>query len=255
MHNDLCQSLLLGQIDSPLDIINTHHTTDQTIPSGSNFPERYSKLPCYDKEAIRALTLKMSNMLLNTTWIGTTPNALSFWEGQMPKATRLDDLDTCFDLQRKHSMHQCKVSKVSNSTGTQQLGSIQRTNDPGQVPYLLREGALLLYNSYPHSGKTTLVTSIAKEILKCDTVHTISAPAIFAKYGTNADAALETILHELVLRGAVKSSVGGIARVCIVLDHFETLIDHGSNYDSYTPVLNSLGEFIGSIIALDLFPS
>jgi hypothetical protein len=191
-------------------------------------------------------------MLLNTTWIGTTPNALSFLEGQMPKATRLDDLDTCFDLQRKHSMHRFQVS---NSKGSQQLGSTQRFNDPGQVSYLLREGALLLYNSYPQSGKTTLVTSIAKEILKCNTLHTISGPAIFAKYGTNADAALETILHELVLRGAVKSSVGGIARVCIVLDHFETFIYHGSNYDSYTPVLNSLGEFIGSIIALDLFPS
>lgn len=84
-------------------------------------------------------------------------------------------------------------------------------------------------------------------MLKCNAVHIFSAPAIFAKYGTSADAALEAMLHEVVLRGAMQSSSSHespVARICIVLDHFETFINCGTNIDSYTSVLNSMCESI-----------
>lgn len=218
--------------------------------AGSAIPVSRTKLAYYDKETVRALTLRMSIMLSNTTWIGTAPNALSFWKRHLPKATTPEQLDSFYDLLRRYHIdptHHFNTHFDSQGTSTN-----NRIKSDVTVPYLLREGAMLLYNSHPHSGKTTLVTTIAKEVLECDAVHVLSSPAIFAKYGTKADAALETILHELTLRGAVKplqscsseesTRASYVARICLVLDHFETYIDHGSNVDSYTPVFSSIGE-------------
>jgi hypothetical protein len=198
----------------------------------------------------------MSTMLLNTTWVGTTPRALSFWKGHITKTMNGQlQLASFYDVQQQYCID--NGNSYNNLVTSRQLIDLRQcASDTDSVPYLLREGALLLYNTHPNSGKTTLVTTIAKEILHCNSVHVLSAPAIFAKYGTSADAALEVILHELALRGAVKSvpsepcddSSGNsiekysIGRVCIVLDHFETFINHGSNVDSYTPVFNSMGE-------------
>ena len=221
----------------------------------------YSKLKCYDDKIVQSLTLRMSMMLRNTSWIGTTPRALSFWKRHlMTSEMKQQQLEDFYLLQRK----QCIEERLRNesSISTENVGTKQSTIGSDPIPYLLKEGALLLYNSHPNSGKTTLVTAIAKEVLKCDAVHVISAPAIFAKYSTSSDAALETILHELVLRHAVKSvgsdpkastskespENGCVGKICIVLDHFETFIDHGSNIDSYSPVLNSMGEFFPCVV-------
>lgn len=123
-----------------------------------------------------------------------------------------------------------------------------------QIPYLFERRSNAIIQLASIFWQNNSGYNIAKEVLKCDAVHVLSAPAIFAKYGTKSDAALETILHELTLRGAVKplqscsseesTRANYVARIYVVLDHFETYIDHGSNIDSYTPVLNSIGEFI-----------
>lgn len=237
IRKNLRTSLLSGETD------RLEETIILSQPS-RKLPPLYSKLACYDKETVTALALRMSIMLINTTWIGTTPTALRFWKRHMAKTTQIDQFHNFHDLQRTYCLDQEDSNK---SMIDQQNDTLQSTieSESDSVPYLLKEGALLLYNSYPNSGKTTLVTTIAKEVLKCDAVHVLSAPAIFAKYGTGADAALETMLHELVLHGALQStSEKGrcTARVCIVLDHFETFVDHGSSIDSYTPVLNSMGK-------------
>eukprot|EP00804_Cyclotella_cryptica_P016169 CCRYP_005668-RA/>CCRYP_005668-RA protein AED:0.02 eAED:0.02 QI:256/1/0.75/1/0.66/0.5/4/0/935 len=257
-HCDLGTSLL-GSYNSQKLIIKRER---RGIIQQCDSPKKYSKLSCYDEATVRALTLLMSTMLLNTTWVGTTPWALSVWKSHIRKTMNEQlPLDSLYDLQQKYCID--NENSCNNLVPTmQQIDSMQCASEADSVPYLLREGALLLYNTHPNSGKRTLVTTIAKEILHCNAVHVVSAPAIFAKYGTSADAALEIILHELAVRGAVTSvssePSGGspekgqeknscIARVCIVLDHFETFINHASNADSYTPVLNSMESYVNRL--------
>ena len=244
--NVLATSLLSNQMDRLVQntCSNTRRVQLEFQPSDYLPANMYSKLSCYDQENVRALILRMSIMLLNTAWVGTTPNALRFWKSKLPKTMHQQTLQDFFTAQQRY----CNDLEYNNEQTldvTQQLCSSQNTPGLDSVPQLLREGALLLYNSYPNSGKTTLVTTIAKEVLKCNEVHIFSAPAIFAKYGTSADAAFETMMHEAVLRGAVQtgsSNESTAARICIVLDHFETFINRGTNIDSYTPILNSMGK-------------
>jgi hypothetical protein len=252
---DLCTTLLIGELDYQRFDSNIHNRNQTDIDS--RFPKTFPMTACYDKEIVRALTLRMSIMLLNTTWIGTTPQALSFWKRYKEKSTKQEELLNFYNLQQKCCIEQ-NLHPLAQSTIQQAEAIPKRISEHESVPYLLREGALLLYNSHPNSGKTTLITEIAKEVFECDAVHVLSAPAIFAKYGTSADAALETILHELVLRGIVNARTPKqrfIARVCVVLDHFESFIDNGTNIDSYTPVLNSMGksDLTSTLSRLQLF--
>jgi tRNA A37 threonylcarbamoyladenosine biosynthesis protein TsaE len=243
--NDLCTSLLF----EGLDHIQLNNLTIQPQSSDSNLSKGYSKLSCYDKEAIRALTLRMSIMLANTSWIGTTPNALSFWKKHFTKTIRSEQLGSIYELQKRYYMNEAPKSSFN---ATKRHNPIQNTVEPDTtIPYLLREGALLLYNSHRNSGKTTLVTTIAKEVLNCNAVHVLSAPFLFAKYGVTADAAFETLMHELVLRAAMQQCGGGIARVCIVLDHLETFVEYGSTVDAYTPILNSMGKYVSFLFCFN----
>ena len=74
-------------------------------------------------------------------------------------------------------------------------------------------GALTVHSPQHGAGKTLLVQSIAKE-LACR-VHIIEAAPLLAKYGIHADAALETLVHAIVMSSAVQ----GQRRVlCILFD-------------------------------------
>lgn len=205
----------------------------------TTMPHQYSKLSCYNRETVESLTLRMSTMLANTVWIGTTPHALSNRKKQQQELELMD-----MELEALCEAHSYSYNQPSTTTK-----NLQRSgSDTDAVPLLLREGALLVYNSYPSSGKTILVSTIAKDILKCHSVHVISAPTLFAKYGTSADAALESMLHELALKCAVKSKadLGETAKVCIILDHLETFLplSRQAGGDPYLPVMNAMGKCI-----------
>ena len=223
LNADFLHQVLSGRQNVSLDAITSSRDAESEF--------HYSKLSCYSKETIESLSLRMSTMLANTVWIGTTPNALSSRKTQEQK---LELMELEIDLF-------CKAHPSKETYTTTKVQRKQRN----VVPLLLREGALLVYNSYSSSGKTTLVTEIAKDILKCHAVHVISSPSLFAKYGTSADAALEMLLHELALRCAVKGGASGeVAKVCIILDHLETFLPLSSQSggDPYLPVLHAMGE-------------
>jgi len=213
----------------------------------------YSYLACYNKQTVDSLSLRMSTMLSNTVYIGTTRHALSM---RKKKLRELELMNKELHMFRR-SMNQ------SHGRPIEDIGVTKKKKN-SIVPLLLREGAILVHNSYHNSGKTTLVQSIATDILKCNAVHVLSAPVLFAKYGTSADAALETLLHELAIRCAVvhqqrsgsttqqqqshpSLGQGCAAKLCIILDHFETFLPHSSRQagggDPYVPVLNAMGEF------------
>lgn len=230
------------------------------VTTKSNRPI-YSNLACYNKQTVDALSLRMSTMLSNTVYIGTTPHALSM------RKKKLHELE----LMNKE-LHTFRINMNQSHGRLEDIGVTKKKKN-SIVPLLLREGAILVHNSHYNSGKMTLAKAIATDVLRCNAVHVISAPVLFAKYGTSADAALETLLHELAIRCAVVhqqsgsttqhqqkhssrplSGPGCVAKLCIILDHFETFLPHMSRQagggDPYVPVLYAMGEF-----TLDCFSS
>lgn len=211
----------------------------------------YSEISCYDKQTVDSLSLRMSTMLANTVWIGTSEHALSTRKNELQELELMDQELRAFWKSSNHD-------NINPGDFNRTLNSLKAGERSSAVPLLLREGALLVHNSHPNSGKSTLVGAVATDILKCDAVHVISAPALFAKYGTSADAALETVLHELALRCAVKGGATEcfrdnerhqqhprqLAKVCVILDHLETFLplSKQAGVDPYLPVLNAMSE-------------
>mmetsp|Transcript_3695 Transcript_3695/g.5324 ORF Transcript_3695/g.5324 Transcript_3695/m.5324 type:complete len:839 (-) Transcript_3695:497-3013(-) len=185
----------------------------------------YRKLSSYDPETVQSLALRMSTILTNAVWIGADSRALdSRKEAQKNLISMQNELNSFWDTQ------QCTDRTVS--------------------PSLLREGALLVYNEHSGSGKSFLVKTIATDVLHCHAVHVISAASLLAKYGTSADAALESTLHELALKGAIKgcASVDSSksAKICIILDHFESFLSSSAT-DPYSPILNAIASFLNRL--------
>ena len=182
----------------------------------------------HDDETVDSLSIRMSAMFSNVTWVGTRNDS------KRRREKREKELEAAVaELDSYWSATMNEKDDVVN-------------NEP--LPLLLREGAMLVTNSTPNSGKTTMVASIASERLSCDTVHIVSASSLFAKYGTQADSALETMLHDVVLASAVRARSNKdcqSGKVCIILDHFESFLPLSRvGGDPYLPVLNSMGESI-----------
>ena len=81
-----------------------------------------------------------------------------------------------------------------------------------------RDGALLVRSAHHGAGKTQLVEHLARKI-GCRLVHIVQVGPIIAKHGVHADMALETILHQSVLDAAIENK-----SICIILDHFSSMI-------------------------------
>jgi len=185
----------------------------------------YSKLTSYDPETVQSLALRMSTILSNTVWIGADSRAL-------------------------HSRKKAQMNSISMQSELNDFWDTQQSTDRTVSPSLLREGALLVYNEHSGSGKTFLVKTIATDALNCHAVHVISAASLLAKYGTSADAALESTLHELALKGTIKgcASVDSnkSAKICIILDHFESFLS-SSAIDPYSQILNAIASYLNRL--------
>ena len=185
----------------------------------------YSKLASFDPETVQSLALRMSTILSNTVWIGA-------------------------DLRALHSRKKAQNNFISMQNELDDFWDTQTSKDRTKVsPSLLREGALLVYNEHSGSGKTSLVKTIATDILNCHAVHVISAASLLAKYGTSADAALESTLHELALKGTIKRCASALktsAKVCIILDHFESFLSSSAT-DPYSPILSAMASYLNRL--------
>ncbi len=237
--NDYLLTLLPGTHNLCEASINAHNpqfksriNTEERV----EFSSHYSKLSCYNKETVQSLSLRMSSILANTVWIGTNQYALS----KRNKSVQMYDTMT-LELSDFWGLTNAGVYKMLSTRG----------GKSSKMPLLLREGAILVHNSHPNSGKSTLVEAVAIDVLKCSDVHKISAPALIAKYGISADAAFESILHELALRCAVKGGTQHeqpseqLPKLCIILDHFESFLPFSSQTagDPYLPVFNGMSKF------------
>lgn len=210
------------------DIISSKIEGNKRQKGGLNLQHSipsYRKLSSYDPETVQSLALRMSTILKNTAWIGADSRALdSRKKAQKKFISMQNELNSFWDTQ------QCTDRTVS--------------------PSLLREGALLVYNEHSGSGKSSLVKTIATDVLHCHAVHVISAASLLAKYGTSADAALESTLHELALKGAIKGCVSEdsskSSKICIILDHFESFLSSSAT-DPYSPILNAIASYLNRL--------
>ena len=115
------------------------------------------------------------------------------------------------------------------------------------------EGALTVYNNIHGSGKTALVTAIARSVLKCQAVHIINATNLVSKFGSNADIGLQSLLHQIILSAAVKGcSNGKIGTICIIIDHLENFVQSGRKVDATLPALLANGMFFNDFILNDI---
>jgi ATP-dependent 26S proteasome regulatory subunit len=111
-----------------------------------------------------------------------------------------------------------------------------------KVPLSLQEGALIVHSPNHGAGKTLLVRAIAQERLKCQAIHVIQPTSLLAQYGIDADAALESLLHSIVISAACQQK-----SICIILDHLDAMVppprsSRTSDGDAAMPVLKAIGE-------------
>ena len=217
-------------------------------------------LACHDDETVRGLVVRMQALLEREVLVGTTDDAIALWEAKKARSQRrLTSLKS----------HLLKQSQICGEAALQQTSisgskSISDGNAADLCSNLFRDGALMVHNQYDYGGKTLLVETLARHVLKCSAVHVIDGNTLFAEYGANgADVAFESLLHSIVL----SASVGGgrvipelnagvdktsVPSICIVLDHMETFVPPsilglGSPGDPTVPALNAMVAYLSKL--------
>jgi len=214
-------------------------------------------LACHDDEAVQGLLVRMQALLEREVLVGTTDDAIALWEAKKARSQRrLTSL-------KSHLMKQSLVSGEASLQQTGKSGSkrIADSNTTDSCSNLFHDGALMVHNQYDYGGKTLLVETLARHVLKCSAVHVIDGNTLFAEYGANgADVAFESLLHSIVLSAAVG---GGrvipdlnacvdktlVPSICIVLDHMETFVPPSiigleSSGDPNLPALNAMVAYL-----------
>lgn len=200
----------------------------------------------YEEETVRALTIRMNSLLQRRIMVGTTVDATRQWNERMNRRRRMSKaFDRIFSAGSKPDRNACNDDN-------------ERIKGPNETLVVVdsfppADGALTVHNPIHGSGKTTLVATIAATKLRCQAVHIIHAPTLFAKYGASgADAALESLLHAAVVSAAVRgictaSSTGRDKEgsICIILDHLESFVPPSmmgayNDGDPAIPTLNSI---------------
>ena len=188
----------------------------------------------HDAGTVKALTLRMSLLLAQSVSIGTTADALLL---KRKRQSRGEVIRGALNSYRRAKHPESEIPFTAPFTE-----SCLSNKKSSTVPLLLQEGALIVHSPDHGSGKTLLVRAIAQQRLNCDTVHTVQPGALFAKYGAHADAALESLLHAIVVSAACRQQ-----SVCIILDHMDAMLPPNlsgrtCSGDAAVPVLNAIGE-------------
>eukprot|EP00977_Amphora_coffeiformis_P007610 scaffold1667_cov173-Amphora_coffeaeformis.AAC.38 len=170
-------------------------------------------------ETIRELSLRLKMMWAHKIRIGNSPDAIRRLQTQNERRTKFAE------------MFQARQNSLSFwSPSLMEFGSADWA-----------ESALLVHSPDHGAGKSLLVQSLARRLEPHAVVHVIRSGAILAKFGTAADAVLESALHQAVYSAAVENRP-----VCILLDDLDVLLTPGSPSfgDAAMPVLNSTTAYL-----------
>ncbi len=175
----------------------------------------------HESETVDALSLRMSSLLSKTVYIGTTKDA--------------------FALRQKWNKRRQSIRRGLDCIGAIESSDVNENQlADNSITSLLAEGSLIVYSPDHAAGKTLLVQSIARHRLNC-LVHLIHPGPLMAKYGVQADAALESLLHTIVVSAAAVDKP-----ICIILDQMDVILPpslsgRSGAGDAAVPALNGIG--------------
>ena len=187
----------------------------------------------HNPETIDELSLKMSMILSEYIQIGTSPTAFQSQQKQIRQMTRMTKSIRSFS-----EIHNLK----SNKSGSQDNLATTKKHISNWWP------SLIVHSPNHADGKTLLVQTTAKK-LGCNNIHIIRFGVLLAKYGSQADAALESQLHAILLSAACSNE-----SVCIILDHLDTMMPprlsgRSAAGDAALPVFNAVASYLRNITA------
>jgi ATP-dependent 26S proteasome regulatory subunit len=169
-----------------------------------------------NKETIQELSLRMKILLSAPLAIGTTRDALVKSKRHYERRMRL-----------KSALRRDNIDSIA-----------AKNNSTSNLPSLLRDVFIIVHSPNHGSGKTLVVQTIAYQ--HCHVVHVVRPGALLAKYGTQADAALEAVLHEVLLSAAIRKQ-----SICIILDQFNAMMPPCG--DAASPVVNGIASYLKTL--------
>ena len=190
----------------------------------------------HNPATVRTLARRISRVLSKAVFIGTAPDA---FVRKRTRQTRTQSMRRMID--KYYKVRGCHSNHTDGETG-RTVASLGICTHP--IDHLQWEPSIIVHSPNNAAGKTLLVQAIAESqmIDYNPTVHMIQGPALFARFGIHADVALESIVHEILIKAAVSNQ----SRI-IVLDQLDSMLPphfSGRNNvgDSGVPVLNAIGK-------------
>jgi SpoVK/Ycf46/Vps4 family AAA+-type ATPase len=183
----------------------------------------------HNPDTIRALSLRMSIQCSHLAQIGTTQDAFLLRKQAISRSRGLQEA-----VQSRLQASQASPQTTQATLQTETNSSTRRS-----IPW---EPSLLVHSPNHADGKTMMIQAIAKQI-GCSRIHLIRPGSLLAKYGIHADAALESLLHGILVSAAVQPES---APACIILDHLDAMMPpqlsgRSGAGDAAIPVFNAIG--------------
>lgn len=174
-------------------------------------------LACHNPETIKQLSFRMKLMLSRPIFIGTTADAIELHK-------------------ERRQMNQAIIKSLH--------GNVRKDPSLHSTSSTLCDAFLIVHSPDHGAGKTMLVETLASRELGCKRVHIIRPGPLLAKYGINADTALESLLHEVVVSSAIR-----VDPICVILDQMDALMpasfsSTSSVGDSASPALNGIASYL-----------
>ena len=203
-----------------------------------------------DPMAVKALQFRMSQQLSRTVLIGSTRHAvdrclkreeglLSMKSGIRRYRKLIDHKDSGNESDKVESERKSRFSVNTRTASQHRQLERNRTKD----------SLLVIHSPHHGHGKTLLAKAVARRLLRCNTVHLVHLGAILAKWGVEADAAVEVLLHSFVLSAALQAPC---SPVCVVLDGLDGMIPSSTERDAGSaddPIINAVGSCLKRIVS------
>ena len=198
-----------------------------------------SVLQSHNSETIQQLTFQLQKATTQSILVGTTEDAVHVHRRQCVRQRAIQE----------------SIQKYCNRTtniGGSTESPVEILKDQSRRPQqrIRRNKALLVHSPDKGAGKTALVQVVARKMLGCKTqVHIIRPGPLLAKFGSHADIALETIVHEISLAAAFRQS-----SVCVVLDDLDSMLPSTSKSssvslgDAASPALNGIASYLQTLM-------
>ncbi|GKY94078.1 hypothetical protein MPSEU_000374300 [Mayamaea pseudoterrestris] len=201
--------------DSPMSML----TGETPMRHGSTLLNE-EVLHSHDLKSISQLEQRLVRILAQPVRVGLTEDAI-----QLHK----------LNGRRQVAMRQAVVVYTRNN---HQLEEMHRNQT--SIKELFSEKCLTVHSPHHGHGKTRLVSMLARRN-GCARVHVLQLGPLLAKYGTQADAALEAIIHMVAVAAAVRNE-----GVCIILDRLDAMLPSSMSYngDAASPVMGGIASSI-----------